>query len=155
LNAKHLRTGQGNTFTAKRVATLRLRLEIPSPKVTTPVNTDDASWMDVPSAACELGVSTDTVRRWAREGFLQARQVMPQAPWRIHVTEDVRGKVVPDAPAGWLRLADTARALGRSKQTILHWVQSGRLQAVQVTSGKRKGLRIELEKEPVGLFAGQ
>jgi DNA invertase Pin-like site-specific DNA recombinase len=155
LNAKHLRTGQGNTFTAKRVATLRLRLEIPSPKVTTPVNTDDASWMDVPSAACELGVSTDTVRRWAREGFLQARQVMPQAPWRIHVTEDVRGKVVPDAPAGWLRLADAARALGRSKQTILHWVQSGRLQAVQVTSGKRKGLRIELEKEPVGLFAGQ
>lgn len=154
LNAKHLRTGQGNSFTARRVATLRVRLGIPSPRVPTPVDTDDASWMDVPSAARELGVSVDTIRRWARERFLEARQVMPQAPWRIHVTEDVQRKVVPDAPAGWLGLSDTAKALGRSKQTILHWVQSGRLQAVQVTSGKRKGLRIELEKEPVGLFAG-
>ncbi len=153
LNGKHLRTGQGNSFTARRVASLRLRLGIPSPRVTTPVDTDDAGWMDVPSAARELGVSTDTVRRWAREGFLEARQVLPQAPWRIHVTEDVRRKVVPDAPTGWLGLADAAKAFGRSKQTILHWVQSGRLQAVQVTSGKRKGLRIELEKEPVGLFA--
>jgi len=155
LNAKHLRTGHGNTFTARRVATLRLRLGIPSPKVTTPVDTSDASWMDVPLAARALGVSVDTIRRWAREGFLEARQVMPQAPWRIHITDDVRQRVVPDAPAGWLGLADTAKALGRSKQTILHWVQSGRLQAVQVTSGKRKGLRIELEKKPVGLFAGQ
>ena len=155
LNAKHLRTGHCNTFTARRVATLRLRLGIPSPKVTTPVDTSDASWMDVPLAARALGVSVDTIRRWAREGFLEARQVMPQAPWRIHITDDVRQRVVPDAPAGWLGLADTAKALGRSKQTILHWVQSGRLQAVQVTSGKRKGLRIELEKKPVGLFAGQ
>lgn len=154
LNAKHLRTGQGNTFTARRVATLRLQLGIPSPKVATPVDTDDASWMDVPSAARKLGVSVDTIRRWARDGFLEARQVMPQAPWRIQITDDVRRRVVPDAPAGWLGLADAAKALGRSKQTILHWVQSGRLQAVQVTSGKRKGLRIELEKEPVGLFAG-
>jgi prophage antirepressor-like protein len=80
---------------------------------------------------------------------------MPQAPWRVHVTDDVRKRVVADGPPGWLGLADAARALGRSKQTILHWVQSGRLQAVQVTSGKRKGLRIELEEEPVGLFAGQ
>lgn len=155
LNGKRLRTGQGNSFTTKRVATLRLRLGIPSPKVTTPVDTDDANWMDVPAAARELGVSVDTIRRWAREGFLEGRQVMPQAPWRIHITDEVRQRVVPDAPAGWLGLADAAKALGRSKQTVLHWVQSGRLQALQVTSGRRKGLRIELEKGSIGLFAGQ
>jgi hypothetical protein len=114
LNGKRLRTGQGHTFTARRVATLRLRLGIPSPKVTTPVDTDDARWMDVSLAARELGVSPDTVRRWAREGFLEARQVMPQAPWRIHVTDDVRRRVVPDVPAGWLGLADAAKVLGRS-----------------------------------------
>ncbi len=65
----------------------------------------------------------------------------------------VRWRVVAYAPAGWLGLTDAAKALGRSKQTILHWVQSGRLRSVQV--GKRKGLRIELEKEPIGLFAGR
>jgi len=76
-------------------------------------------------------------------------------PWRVGVTDDVRRRVVADAPAGWLGLTDAAKAIGRSKQTILHWVQSGRLRSVQVTSGKRKGLRIELQKEPIGLFAGR
>jgi DNA invertase Pin-like site-specific DNA recombinase/transposase len=146
--------GQNKTFTRQRVATLRLRLGIPSPKVMTPIDSDDVSWMDVSSAARELGVSADTVRRWAHEGFLEARQITAHAPWRIHVTDDVRRRVVPDVPEGWLGLADTAKRLGRSQQTILHWVQSGRLQAVQVTSGKRKGLRIEPEEEPIGLFAG-
>ena len=154
LNSKRLRTGHGNTFTAQRVATLRTRLGIPTPEVPARFPDDDPSWLEVAAAAAELGVSPDTIRRWAREGFLEGRQLMPQAPWRVRVTDDVRQRVVPDAPAGWLGLADAAKALGRSKQTILHWVQSGRLRSVQVTSGKRKGLRIELEREPIGLFAG-
>ena len=48
---------------------------------------NDPSWMSVNQAAGVLGVSQDTVRRWAREGSLDANQVMPQAPWRIHVTK--------------------------------------------------------------------
>ena len=78
---------------------------------------------------------------------------MPQAPWLVHVTDDVRARVVPDVPTGWLRLADMASELGRSKQTVLHWVQSGQLKAVQVVSGKRKGLRIELPDRGNGLLA--
>jgi predicted site-specific integrase-resolvase len=62
--------------------------------------------------------------------------------------------VVPDAPAGWVGLETAAKELGRAKQTVLHWVQSGKLRAVQVTSGKRKGLRIELKRDEIGLFAG-
>jgi hypothetical protein len=153
LNAKHLSTGQGNTFTARRVATLRTRLGIPAPSHPPRFDDDDPSWFDVRTAAAQLGVSPDTIMRWAREGFLEARQVLPQAPWRVRVTDEVRRRVVADAPPGWVGLSDAATALGRSKQTVLHWVQSGKLSAVQVTSGKRKGLRIELEKEPIGLFA--
>jgi DNA invertase Pin-like site-specific DNA recombinase len=153
LNAKQLRTGTGNTFTARRVQHLRQRLGIPTPIRRGSVDLDDPSWMDVNAAAAALGVSGDTIRRWAREGFLEARQVMPQAPWLVHVTDDVRARVVPDAPAGWLRLADVASELGRSKQTVLHWVQSGQLKAVQVVSGKRKGLRIELPDRGNGLLA--
>ena len=155
LNSKRLRTGHDNAFTAQRVARLRLRLGIPTPEVPGRFDDDDPSWIHVSSAAAELSVSTDTIRRWARDGFLEGRQLMPHAPWRVRVTDDVRRRVVADAPAGWLGLTDAAKALGRSKQTILHWVQSGRLRSVQVTSGKRKGLRIELQKEPIGLFAGR
>jgi hypothetical protein len=50
-------------------------------------------------------------------------------------------------------LIAAAKALGRAKQTILHWVHSGKLRSVQVRSGKRRGLRIELKRDETGLFA--
>jgi hypothetical protein len=78
---------------------------------------------------------------------------MPQAPWRIRVTDDVITRMVPDAPDGWVGLTAAAKALGRAKQTILLWVHSGKLRSVQVTSGKRRGLCIELKRHEIGLFA--
>ena len=99
-----------------------------------------------------LGVSPDAIRRWAREGSLEAKQVMPQAPWRIHVTDEVTARMVPDAPPGWVGLKEAAKALSAAKQTILHWVHSGKLRSVQVRSGKRSGLRIELRRDEIGLF---
>jgi hypothetical protein len=154
LNAKHLRTGTGKTFTRPRVASLRHALGLPAADPTVLASSDGPDWMSVSGAAQALGVSSDTIRRWAREGFLEARQVLPSAPWRIHVTEGTCDRVVPDAPAGWVGLETAAKELGRAKQTVLHWVQSGKLRAVQVTSGKRKGLRIELKRDEIGLFAG-
>jgi excisionase family DNA binding protein len=79
--------------------------------------------------------------------------VLPQAPWRIHVTDEVVARMVPDAPDGWVGLNEAAKALGRAKQTILHWVHSGKMRSVQVRSGKRSGLRIELQRNEIGLFA--
>jgi DNA invertase Pin-like site-specific DNA recombinase len=153
LNAKHLLTGTGKTFNRQRVAFLRQALELPQPDPTALAAVDGPDWMDVSAAAQALGVSPDTIRRWAQEGYLEARQVMPAAPWRVKVTDEVRARVVPDAPDDWVGLAEAARRLGRAKQTILHWVQSGKLRSVQVTSGKRKGLRIELRRDEIGLFA--
>jgi excisionase family DNA binding protein len=153
LNAKRLRTGQGNSFTPRRVAPLRSRLGIPSPTPGEHTFDDGPEWMDVDQAAAAVGVSLDTVRRWARDGFIEARQVMPAAPWRIRVTDELKQRIVPDAPTGWVRLEEAAARLGRSKQTILHWVQSGKLRSVQVVAGKRRGLRIELSGQENGLFA--
>ena len=59
-------------------------------------------------------------------------------------------RTVPDAPPGWIGLKEAAKALGRAKQTILHWVHSGKLWSVQVRSGKRS---IELKTDEIGLFA--
>jgi excisionase family DNA binding protein len=154
LNAKRLRTGKGNSFTARRVAHLRAHHHILGPDPAVTPAREDPAWLNVTAAAATLGVSPDTVRRWAREGFVEAIQVTPHAPWRIHVTDELRAQIVPDAPPHWVGLAEAATRLGRSRQTILQWVQSGRLRAVQVTSGKRKGLRIEVTSADAGLFAG-
>jgi excisionase family DNA binding protein len=51
---------------------------------------------------------------------------------------------VPDVPEGFVGLNDAAKLLGCAKQTVLHKVQRGELQAIQVTNGRRKGLRIKV-----------
>jgi excisionase family DNA binding protein len=51
---------------------------------------------------------------------------------------------VPDIPDGYLTLADAAKALGCARQTVLHKVQRGELQAIHVTRGRRKGLAINV-----------
>jgi excisionase family DNA binding protein len=106
--------------------------------------------MSVNQPAKVLCVSPDTIRRWARERSVEAKHVMPQAPWRIHVTDDVIARMVPDAPPGWVGLKEAAKVLGKAKQTILHWVHSGKLRSVQVRSCKRSGLRIELRSDEIG-----
>ena len=153
LNAKHLRTGRGNSFTTARVGYVRRGLSLPAANPSSLPDSSDPTWMGVNHAAKVLAVSPDTIRRWAREGSLEATQVMAQAPWRIHVTNEVITRMVPDAPPGWVGLKEAAKALGRAKQTILHWVHSGKLRSVQVRSGKRRGLRIELKRDEIGLFA--
>jgi DNA invertase Pin-like site-specific DNA recombinase len=153
LNMKHLRTGRGNSFTTARVGSLRRALGLPAANPASLPDSNDPSWMSVNHAAQTLAVSPDTIRHWAREGSLEAKQVLPQAPWRIHVTDEVVARMVPDAPDGWVGLNEAAKALGRAKQTILHWVHSGKMRSVQVRSGKRSGLRIELQRNEIGLFA--
>ena len=43
-------------------------------------------------------------------------------------------------------------ALGVARQTVLHKVQRGELEAVHVNRGRRKGLRINVSSDQVGLF---
>jgi excisionase family DNA binding protein len=59
---------------------------------------------------------------------------------------------VPDVPEGYLPLAEAAQRLGCARQTVLHKVQRGELHAVQVTKGRRKGLRIQVNGADTGLF---
>ena len=42
--------------------------------------------------------------------------------------------------------------LGVARQTVLHKVQRGELQAVHVSQGRRKGLRINVNGSGAGLF---
>ena len=142
-------TGAGNPFTAHRVAGLRANHGIPACPVRP---SDDGELVTIASAASELGVSTATVHRWLREGFIIGEQITPGAPWKIRLTDELRQRVREQAPDGWLPLADAAKALGVARQTVLHKVQRGELAVVYVHHGKRKGLRIQVKPDQTGLF---
>ncbi len=144
------RTGAGNPFTAHRVAGLRAHHDIPAAPVRAAVHDDQV--VTVAKAANELGVSTATVHRWLREGFVTGEQITPGAPWQIRLTDELRARVCEQTPDGWLPLAHAASALSLARQTVLHKVQRGELAAVYVHHGKRKGLRIQVKPDQAGLF---
>ena len=147
------RTGTGLPFNQNRVKTLRVSRHISAhvPVPVTPTD-DDAVVVNVREAAAILHVSTFTVHRWLRDGFLVGEQLTPGAPWRIRIDDTVRAKVVPDAPEGWLSLDQAAQTLGVARQTVLHKVQRGELTAVHVNRGRRRGLRIQVKRDSLGLF---
>ncbi len=148
LNRQGRRTGTGLPFTETRVKGARQRAGIAA----APPPDPSGQIVTIEHAASELGVSTSTVRRWLREGLLPAEQATPGAPWRIHLTDEARARFVPEIPDGFVALNEAARHLGMARQTVLHKVQRGELHAVQVTNGRRKGLRIQVAGAATGLF---
>jgi excisionase family DNA binding protein len=138
----------GLPFTAARVRGIRERANIPAAPRSQPAS----SGVSILEAARELGVSTQTIRRWLAEGLLPAEQTTEHAPWRIRITDEVRQRFVPTVPDGYVKLDDAARQLGLARQTILNQVRAGRRRAVHVVEGKRRGLRIEIHPGEQGLL---
>ncbi len=147
------RTGTGLTFTRGRVASLRNNKGIArfDPENVTPPG-EDVQVTSVCDAAKILDVSTHTIYRWLRDGFIHGEQLTPGAPWHIRIDNDLRDKLVPQVPDGWVGLNEAAATLRIARQTVLHRVQRGELAAVHVTHGKRKGLRIQVTPDQPGLF---
>src|SRR6266568_4561665 len=63
-----------------------------------------------------------------------------------------RDRIRPQAPDGWLPLSQAATRLGVARQTVLNKVQRGELNAIYLTQGRRKGLRIQAGHGQAGLF---
>ena len=139
------KTGTGLPFTEARVRGVRRRAGIPAAPPPDPAG----ELLTIEQAPSELGVSTHTIRRWIDNGLLPAEQTTPGAPWRIRLTDEIRARFVPDVPDGYVPLADAARRLGCARQTVLHKVQRGELEAIHVTNGQRKGLRIKVPASPL------
>ena len=154
LSRQRRRTGTGLSFTKTRVKSLRVSRGIPAYQPTETVGPLDQDAVVVTVAEAErlLGVGKVTLYRWLTDGFLTGEQLTPGAPWRIRIDQAVRDRLAPEVPEGWLRLADAAKALGVARQTVLHKVQRGELQAVHVNQGRRKGLRINVNDHQAGLF---
>ena len=149
------RTAAGLPFTRARVAILRAGDDIPvyQPSIQhVGADCDDVVVVTITAAEQILGVARTTLYRWIREGFVTAEQITPGAPWRIRIDQALRDRIRAEVPDGWLGLDEAAAALGVARQTVLHKVQRGGLQAVHVSRGRRKGLRIQAKPNQHGLF---
>jgi DNA invertase Pin-like site-specific DNA recombinase len=152
LNRQHRRTARGLSFTASRVQSLRHHWHIPCYQPSDTPREEDAELLNVSAAATVLGIAPSTLLRWLNDGFVAGEQITPGAPWRIRLTNELRSMVVNNAPEGWLALHHASRALSISRQTVLHKVKRGELQAVLTRTGRRKGLRIQVPTPQDTLF---
>jgi DNA invertase Pin-like site-specific DNA recombinase len=150
LNRQGRRTARGLSFTASRVQSLRHHHNISCHQPADPPQ--DGPVLTIADAANELGIAPSTLHRWLGDGFVAGEQVTPGAPWRIRLTNQLRGLFVDNAPDGWLPMLEATLALGVSRQTVLQRVKRGELQAVHVRTGRRKGLRINVPSPTNTLF---
>lgn len=143
LNRQGRKTAMGERFTANQVGSLRRYRDIPrfQPSDEPPPNGELVS---IRKAAEILGMNTSSIHRWLADGFIQGEQVTPGAPWQIRITEEVRSRVVAQAPPDFLPMLEATMKLGVSRQTVLQRVKRGELEALLVRQGRRKGLRIKV-----------
>jgi hypothetical protein len=87
-----LMTGQGLTWSAKRVSSHRRNHDIAAYES----KNKDGRCLTMSEAASELGVSHYTIRCLIKSRVLPARQVVEDAPWQIMV-DDLRRPEVEEA----------------------------------------------------------
>ena len=151
LNRQGRRTPRGLSYTAGRVQGLRHYWGIPrhQPATSAPA---EGELLNVAQAARQLGIAPSTLLRWLNDGFIAGEQVTPGAPWRVRLTDQLRGMLTDSTPDGWVPLGYATQALGVSRQTVLQKVKRGELRAILTRTGRRKGLRIEIPAPQDGLF---
>jgi hypothetical protein len=150
LNRQDRKTATGERFTAIHVGGLRRYRNIP--RFQPPAEPPTGELVSIRKAAGILGINTSTVHRWLNDGFIAGEQLTPGAPWQIRITDELRARFVEQAPADYLPMLETTMKLGVSRQTVLQRVKRGELQALLVTRGRRKGLRIRVVDDHPSLF---
>jgi DNA invertase Pin-like site-specific DNA recombinase len=150
LNRQGRRTAYGHRFDAGRVGNLRRHWKIPccEPKA----EQARGELLTIKKAAILLGVAPSTIHRLLNDGFIKGEQLTPGAPWRIRLTDDLKAFFNSDASEGFVPMREAMRALGVSRQTVLQRVKRGELEAIHVTRGRQKGLRIKVVGRQSELF---
>jgi DNA invertase Pin-like site-specific DNA recombinase len=150
LNRQGRKTATGERFTANQVGSLRRYRNIARFQPPTEPATGDL--VSIRKAAQILGMNTSSIHRWLSDGFIAGEQVTPGAPWQIRITDELRARIVQEAPPEYLPMLETTMKLGVSRQTVLQRVKRGELQAMLVRQGRRKGLRIKVVDQQPELF---
>lgn len=150
LNRQGRKTAYGERFTANQVGSLRRYRNIPRFQPSADALAGELATIE--RAAEILGLAPSTIHRWLNDGFIAGEQLTPGAPWRIRITDELRGRFLEEAPPGFLPMLEATMRLGVSRQTILQRVKRGELEAVHVRRGRRKGLRIKVIDTHPSLF---
>ena len=109
--------------------------------------------MTIAEAAKILGVVPCAVHRWLGDGFIAGERLPPGHRRASSLTTS--------APAWWRRHHPAGRpcsnhpGAGHRRRTVLQRVKRGELEAVHVRAGRRKGLRIKVERPRPSLFDEQ
>ena len=150
LNRQGRKTATGERFTANQVGSLRRYRDIPrfQPSAEPP----SGDLVSIRKAAQILSMNTSSIHRWLADGFIAGEQVTPGAPWQIRITDELRARIVQQAPPEYLPMIEATLKLGVSRQTVLQRVKRGELEAVLVRQGRRKGLRIKVVDQQPTLF---
>ena len=149
LNKQERTTARGLRFTQNLVGNLRRHWNIPRCAAAVDLA---GELLSVRQAARELGLAASTIHRWLNDGFIIGEQLTPGAPWRIRVNDTLTRRLVQDAPAGYVVMQEATKRLGIARQTVLHRVQRGELDAVLICRGRQKGLRIKVLDDQPTLF---
>jgi excisionase family DNA binding protein len=83
LNRMGMRTGQGKSWNAKRVGSLRRVHDIHAYRSAD----KNGEWLTMSEAAAELGVTNHVIRRLIHDRILVAEQVVPGAPYQIKASD--------------------------------------------------------------------
>ncbi len=150
LNRQGRTTAYGHRFEAGRVGNLRRHWNIPcfEPRA----DAAHGELLTIKRAAIALGVAPSTIHRLLNDGIIAGEQLTPGAPWRIRLTDDLMARFNGEAGDGFVPMREAMRALGVSRQTVLQRVKRGDLDAIHVTRGKQKGLRIKVIAQQPELF---
>jgi DNA invertase Pin-like site-specific DNA recombinase/predicted DNA-binding transcriptional regulator AlpA len=149
-NRQGRKTATGERFTANQVGSLRRYRNIP--RFQPPDEPPSGELVSIRKAAQILGMNTSSIHRWLADGFIAGEQLTPGAPWQIRITDELRARIVQQAPPEYLPMLETTMKLGVSRQTVLQRVKRGELEAVLVRQGRRKGLRIKVIDQQPELF---
>jgi hypothetical protein len=150
LNRQGRKTAMGERFTANQVGSLRRYRNIP--RFQPPPEPPSGELVSIRKAAQILEMNTSSIHRWLADGFIAGEQVTPGAPWQIRITDELRARIVEQAPPEYLPMLETTLKLGVSRQSVLQRVKRGELEAVLVRQGRRKGLRIKVVDRQPPLF---
>jgi uncharacterized protein YndB with AHSA1/START domain len=116
LNRQGRKTATGERFTANQVGSLRRYRNIARFQPPTEPVTGDL--VSIRKAAQILGMNTSSIHRWLADGFIAGKQVTPGAPWQIRITDELRARIVQEAPPEYLPMLETTMKLGVSHPSI-------------------------------------
>ncbi len=147
LNRQGRRTAQDLPFTAELVGGLRRSRGIPAHVPPQEAGAASCIAVGVGDAARELRVDEATRYRWVHAGLVPVTDPgVEGAPLRVRMTDELRARFRPEAPAGFVPVATAMRRLGVTRQSLWNRIQAGQLASCHVTHGSRRGLYVRLEE---------